>query len=162
MKLPELSVEEFIRRVRELPWEPHQNLFDMIQKDIPYCFMGDPCITYTKDTTTTGINTWRYIAIITDKPFALWLSSTEPEKFKQLQEAAKNNFELKPPFDPYTDKIILPTFTDSVGISLERTICEQVSSEELIQAGRNLAKWLQQHSGPSFIKGLTAELKQDC
>jgi len=159
MKLPELSVEEFIRRVQLLPETPRHSLTDAIHNDYTNNYPSDPCVIYSKGTTTP----WRWIAVLTDKdPFCTFISSSSPENFKQLQEAAKNNFQPTPPFDPYTNKVTLPTFTDSVGISLERTICEQVSSEELIQAGRNLAKWLQKHSGPSLIRGILSELKQDC
>jgi len=161
MKLPELSVEEFVQRVHdEIP--DHLDLLkDMIEKDRTYCWMGDPFIGYLKDV-EDPTQPWRYITIMTDNPFALWISGCNPKEFEQLRTYAERDFQLQPPFDPHSDSITIPLAS---GHSLQVTdVLDNTpsDSDRIIQSGRNLAKWLRFHDCPNFRKGFLEVYKSDC
>jgi len=95
LKPKELSTEEFIKRVQQLPERSREDVICAIQDDINNQYNSDPVVIYQKG----DRQDWRQIIVLTDKdPFCIFISSMSG-KLRQLQEAAENNFKDKLPSD---------------------------------------------------------------
>ena len=97
INLRDLTLDEFLTKVRQLPEHARKNLASAIQEDIANVYPKMPAIIFVKGTAKYN---WRQIIVMTDPPLSFYISSTgEQEKWEKLQEAAKNNFKDKLPSD---------------------------------------------------------------